>query len=314
MKIKTTLKKLNQRGFSHHLIMPAVVLIAVTAVGVKVLTQSHAASDYSFTYGVNQMSGGTLVNKAGGTSYRNVVYKKGATAQEVMNNQYVFSPITIEQLNASEYVCVHFLGGKGFVDVGLVVDKDDKHFAGHWNQNHVWHEGGSSGYACIDVVDALYKGNMDPRTPFMITAGIAPAIDDAQNTNLSLQIDSIYGKKTGTDYTFIRRVDQMNGGKLNGSVRTLDEVLYPGSYGQNVSTWISTAEAIRTKYVCVHFVQAKGQIDFSVDSVGLSLRTVNTPNGYWCQQGKPGVNAAAVNVGLHNKQSAISVDTFYGKP
>ncbi len=47
---KNTLKKLNQRGFSHHILMPVAVLVAVTAIGVKVLTQSHAATNYRFVH------------------------------------------------------------------------------------------------------------------------------------------------------------------------------------------------------------------------------------------------------------------------
>ena len=164
MKIKNTLKKLNQRGFSHHILMPVAVLVAVTAIGVKVLTQSHAATNYTFVRYASQMSGGTLVTKSGGASYRSL-------SSSDSYGQVITTWISSAESAKSNYICVHYLGGSGSFYVSYS-DPSGSTPTGPRFPN------GSSGYWCV------------PNNYHTINALKV----QKHATNSAIQVDTIYGK------------------------------------------------------------------------------------------------------------------------
>ncbi|HUB94136.1 MAG TPA: hypothetical protein VMB52_06560 [Verrucomicrobiae bacterium] len=77
-------KRLSMSGFSHHLLLPVIAILAVGAIGTYVLTQTHAATCMDYTYSA---AGSTNTNTGGGSATVCVNY-----AQKILNGEYQADP------------------------------------------------------------------------------------------------------------------------------------------------------------------------------------------------------------------------------
>lgn len=149
--------------------LAGVMIIGIAAVGAYQVFRSYAAvpvGRVSFSHGPNQMSGGTLVSKTNGTSYRNV--KLGEAAVTWLSSNEVSNGTV-----AVTVICGQYLGGF-YGQVRITASPS--------GLSAVQNSGGSAGSVCI-VNNAGTLGNTTQVTVKPISMGSSKSVFNLTQIN-----------------------------------------------------------------------------------------------------------------------------------
>ena len=156
-------------------VMTVLVLLVAAVGGFYVFKSNAATGNYTFVHNTSQMSGGKLVTKSNGTSYRALDCSgSGRSCSPGATNQLYTLVSRSEMVNTGR-ICTHYIGATGFINIRHSSGKQVTAVAN-----------GSSGNLCMSVSSsmrsegAIYVSVLSDGNP-----SSAPS---------NAQIDTIYGK------------------------------------------------------------------------------------------------------------------------